>query len=258
MRAFLVTFFCIFTINLAQSKIVEIPTVAILLNELQSELISLEHTVDPLNKQFSCYHIGKSQILASLINDSLKSSTDLEKKERRLLDSIDKKLQNLNKYCSNKSKKITIDAMGLLLKRRILEAKVAKSEARLQEFQLISNFNIVTKHELNILQKLKDLSIELPTQFGSTFREDIAAEDFKPESCLAIGRVVPMFEIAGLIESSVINDAQAKVLVETIKNDKNLRFIIDELKSICFDERGFSKYVRDVKNLQSKLQVSEI
>jgi len=258
MRAILLTFLFTISSNFAHSKIVETPNVGLLLSELHSELVSLEHTVDPLSKQFSCYHIGKSQALATLVNEGIKNNNELDKKDRKLIAFIHNNLEKLNKYCSNKSKKITIDAMGLLLKRRILEAKVIKSETRLQATQSINNLNVLEKHELNMLQKLKDLSLELPTQFGSSFREDIAAEDFKPESCLAIGRVVPIFEIASLIDPSAISDASAQALVILIKSDKNLRFIVDELKSICFDERGFSKYVRDVKNFQSKLQVSEI
>jgi hypothetical protein len=253
MRTIFGFLFCLFSLQ-TQAKIIEMPNVGALLHELQSELVSMEHTVDPLNKQFSCYHIGKSQTLLALINETSVLRSDLSQKNKKILKNISKKINDFNKYCSNKSSKITLDAMALLFKRRSIEAKVAKLETTLSD---LLTLNIIEKRELNLLQKLKDLSLELPTQFGSTFKEEISPEDFKPESCVAIGRIVPIFEIAGLIDASSLNDNDSKTIVENIKNDPNIRFIVEELKSICFDERGFSKYVRDVKNFQSKMQVSE-
>lgn len=256
MRAIFLTFFILFSMSLASAKILENPNLGTLLTELQLELVSLEHTIDPLNKQYSCYHSGKAQSIADIIHITLQRTSYLSKKEIKNISNIFDRLKSISHYCSNNSKKITIQAMILLLKRRKVENKIKKIE---HDLSGLNELEIVHGHELTIINNLKQLVASLPTQFGSIFSDDIAASQFKPESCLAVGKIVPLFEISLLLKTETMAsvDNETKTLVRMIKTDQNLHFTIEELKSICFDERGFAKYIRDVKNLQQKFQITE-
>jgi hypothetical protein len=242
MKKLMSTLCLILTLS-AQASITELPSLDVLMNELNASIVAIQRTLDPLDKESTCYHIGKSLSIVEYVNHQLKlEQIQLDKRAESNFNNLFKRVQKFKRYCENKLERITLDGAYLLSRSN----RSAKNLTRVQSDNEVNSSEEVFRENISWIKNKFTIKIqELPLNFNLPMDENSEAILFKPTSCLAIGKIVPYYQMIKVYQQQ----HNRKVLSVNSQFD----FLMKELKDICFNQRGYSKYVRDVRNLREAL-----
>lgn len=230
----------------SQAKILSTPTVGVLLDEIESSNVGVKKLMNPRQRHEACYHIGKINSFGQLLILQLQSIDSDESISKSVLKNANKvinKSKKMNKYCQNISTGLSFGSIMLNSRTNAVEKAIESIREKLTQQQLDSQLDNLANISLDrMLRKIENL----PMDFDLELSESVPFEKFKPESCLNIGQYVPYYEVVGQYPKL------ERVEMQQLQND-NFKFLMEEIKELCFNERGYYKYFQDVSDLHKIL-----
>ncbi|MGK0367543.1 MAG: hypothetical protein ACI9QD_000680 [Thermoproteota archaeon] len=224
-----------------------------ILVHIRKTTVAARANVNQYNKKQSCYYIGLIQGLVENTSPAIKSELSIsanEKTKRKIEKTFTKMIKaskKLTNYCHSKVKKVT--SSNIVLIRRLI--KIKKSAQK-----LIKIMNELAPPEKTLSLGLKRATVMLnnaatllPLKFDKIIpNSEIETQPnlFKPMACPLIGKYYAHYMILSN-ELNSLSENDESVFLEALELNSN------DLRDMCFNMRGLSKYLRDIKQLKDIL-----